>query len=160
MTDGVVAAPARPLLFTIGYQQAIQPTLIELLVKERVELLVDVRARAQSRKPGFSKSNLAASLSEAGIAYLHLRDLGTPPDGRAAARRGDSETLARIYAGQLELPQALAAMAQLRSEALNRRTCLLCYCRDADKCHRSLLVEAGLQDFQRVDLDPALAGIK
>ena len=144
-------------LFTIGYQQATQPGLIALLQAHAVQMLVDVRARAQSRKPGFSKSNLAASLAEFGIAYRHLRDLGTPPEGRAAARRGDKQTLARVYAGQLELPEAMVALAELREIALAQPTCLLCYCRDADKCHRHLLVEAAFGDFDVIDLEPALA---
>ncbi len=144
-------------LFTIGYQQATQLGLIALLQLHGVQMLVDVRARAQSRKPGFSKSNLAASLAEVGIAYCHLRDLGTPPEGRAAARRGDRVTLARVYAGQLELPEAMVALAELREIALARPTCLMCYCRDADKCHRHLLIEAGFGHFDVVDLKPVLA---
>lgn len=146
----------RPVLFTIGYQQATQPELISLLRKNGIELLADIRARAQSRKPGFSKSNLAASLAEEGITYRHFRTLGTPPEGRAAARAGDRETLRRGYAGQLELPEALAAMAELRSLAMEQPTCLLCYCRDAMKCHRHLLVEAIFEDFDVTDLVPGL----
>jgi len=143
-------------LFTIGYQLAAQADLIALLKDSGVTLLADVRARAQSRKPGFSKSNLAASLNEAGIAYRHLRNLGTPPEGRAAARRGDAETLREVYSGQLELPEAMAAMAELRELALAQTVCLLCYCRDADKCHRALLVEAVFADFEVIDLLPGL----
>ncbi len=142
--------------YTIGYQQAAQASLIALLQDRGIEVLADVRARAQSRKPGFSKSNFASSLEEVGIGYRHFRDLGTPPDGRAAARRGDTETLAKVYAGQLELPEALAAMAQLRALVEARRTCLLCYCRDADKCHRSLLADAALGGFERIDLTVSL----
>ena len=144
-------------LLTIGYQQAEQTSLIGLIKDNGVELLADVRARAQSRKAGFSKSNLASSLEEAGIAYRHFRDLGTPPDGRSAARKGDGEALRRIYSGQLELPEALASMAELRMLAAQKRTCLLCYCREAQKCHRHLLVEAVFGDFDVIDLVPVLA---
>lgn len=144
-------------LLTIGYQQAAQPDLIAMLRHNGVELLADVRARAQSRKPGFSKSNLASSLAEAGITYRHFRDLGTPPDGRAAARRGDGQALRQIYSGQLELPEALAAMAQLRALAEQQRTCLLCYCREASKCHRHLLVKAAFAEFEVRNLVPQLA---
>jgi uncharacterized protein (DUF488 family) len=90
------------------------------------------------------------------MAYRHLRDLGTPPEGRAAARRGDHAGLARSYAGQLELPQALKQMAQLRAMAEANRVCLLCYERNPAECHRSLLSEALLADFERVDLEPGL----
>ena len=137
-----------PTIFTIGYQQATQAAVLSALREAGVEVLADVRARPLSRQPGFSKTALKE--------YRHFRDVGTPPEGREAARRGDRERLRRVYAGQLELPEALAAMAELRALALEKRTCLLCYCREADKCHRSLLIQALLQDFEVVDLEPSL----
>lgn len=143
-------------IFTIGYQQAPQAAVIAALREARVEVLADIRARPLSRKPGFSKSALKSAVEDAGMEYRHFRDLGTPPEGREAARRGDRETFRRVYAGQLELPGALAAMAELRQLALDKRTCLLCYCRDAGKCHRSRLIAALLADFEEVDLEPAL----
>ena len=121
-----------------------------------VEVLADVRARPLSRKPGFAKTALAAAVEEVGIEYRHFRHVGTPPEGREAARKGDYATLRQVYAGQLELPEALAHMAELRELALEKRTCLLCYCREAHKCHRSLLIAALLEDFEVVDLQPAL----
>jgi hypothetical protein len=60
----------------------------------------------------------------------------------------------RVYAGQLELPEALAAMAELRLLAGEKRVALLCYEREASECHRSLLIEALLPDFAVVDLKP------
>jgi uncharacterized protein (DUF488 family) len=145
-----------PTLFTIGYQQATQAAVLSALREAGVEVLADVRARPLSRKPGFSKTALAAAVKEIGIEYRHFRHVGTPPEGREAARKGDYDTLARVYAGQLELPEALAHMAELRELAMNKRTCLLCYCREADKCHRSLLIAALLEDLEVVDLEPAL----
>ncbi len=144
-----------PTLFTIGYQQATQPAVLAALAAARVELLADVRARPLSRRPGFSKTALKAAVEEAGMEYRHFRHVGTPPEGREAARRGDYETLARVYAGQLELPEALADMAALRQLALARPTCLLCFCREAAHCHRSLLASELLADFTRTDLHPS-----
>ncbi|HEX7711058.1 MAG TPA: DUF488 domain-containing protein [Sphingomonadaceae bacterium] len=143
-------------IFTIGYEQATQAALIAALREAKVELLADIRYLPLSRRPGFSKNSLKAAVEEAGIAYRHFRDLGTPAEGRAAARRGDRAELARVYAGQLELPQALAAMAELRAIAQNKRVCLLCYERAAAECHRSLLFDALFADFARVDLEPDL----
>jgi uncharacterized protein (DUF488 family) len=141
-------------IFTIGYQQATQAAVLSALREAGVEVLADVRARPLSRKPGFSKTALAAAVEEIGIEYRHFRHVGTPPEGREAARKGDYATLRRVYAGQLELPEALAHMAELRELALEKPTCLLCYCREADKCHRSLLIEALLEDFEVIDLEP------
>ena len=145
-----------PTIFTIGYEQAAQAAVVSALREAGVEVLADVRYLPLSRRPGFSKNSLRAAVEEAGIEYRHLRDLGTPAEGRAAARRGDHATLSRVYAGQLELPEALKQMAELRALAEAKRVCLLCYERDASECHRSLLFDALLSDFERVDLEPVL----
>jgi uncharacterized protein (DUF488 family) len=143
-------------IFTIGYEQATQAAVVGALCEAGVEVLADIRYLPLSRRPGFSKSSLRAAVQDAGIEYLHLRDLGTPAEGRAAARRGDHAGLARVYSGQLELPEALKQMAELRALAETKRICLLCYERDAAVCHRSLLVDELFSDFERADLEPAL----
>jgi uncharacterized protein (DUF488 family) len=129
-------------IFTIGYEGVTQADLVAALKAAEVELLADVRAVPLSRRAGFSKNVLAAGLREAGIDYVGLKALGTPPEGREAARRHDHAGLARVYAGQLELPEALAQMAQLRALAAERPTALLCFERNPAACHRSLLVDA------------------
>ena len=141
-------------IFTIGYEQATQPSLVEALLDAKVDLLADIRYLPLSRRPGFSKSSLKAAVEEAGMAYRHFRHLGTPADGRAAARRGDHASLARIYSGQLELPEAMAQMGEVRSLAEHRRVALLCYERDAADCHRALLYDVLFPDFERTDLLP------
>jgi uncharacterized protein (DUF488 family) len=145
-----------PTILTIGYEQVTQTALVETLRDAGVKLLADIRYLPLSRRPGFSKSSLKAAVEEGGIAYRHFRHLGTPADGRAAARRGDHTELERIYAGQLELPEALAQMAELRALILEMPTCLLCYERRAAECHRSLLVAALPGDFDVVNLEPVL----
>ena len=74
-------------LATIGYEGASMESFLRALKEAKVELLVDIRAVASSRRPGFSKNALAANLAEAGIDYLQLRGLGTPSDGRTNRRR-------------------------------------------------------------------------
>jgi uncharacterized protein (DUF488 family) len=143
-------------IFTIGYEQATQAAVVSALRDAGVEVLADIRYLPLSRRPGFSKSSLRAAVEEAGIAYRHFKQLGTPSEGRTAARQGDHATMARVYAGQLELPEALAQMAELRDLAEARRVALLCYERNAAECHRALLFDALLSDFARVDLEPAL----
>ena len=118
-TKARAAAKAKPAfkpsdktrLFTIGYEKAKPNAVMAELKRAKVKLLVDTRAVAASRKPGFSKRQLAASLDEEGIAYLHLQKLGTPDEGRQAARSGDLDTLWRIYNKHLKTPEAIAAMA-------------------------------------------------
>lgn len=143
-----------PTIWTIGYEQTTMSAFLAALQGAGVELVADVRAIAASRRPGFSKTALAANLAEAGIGYRHFRALGTPPEGRAAARALDLATLKRVYAGQLELPEAIAAGAELADLAHERRVALLCYEREPECCHRTLLRKAVLPDYQAVDLYP------
>lgn len=145
-----------PTLFTIGYEQATQAAVVSALRDAGVEVLADIRYLPLSRRPGFSKSSLRAAVEEAGIEYRHFKQLGTPAEGRTAARQGDHATMSRVYAGQLELPEALAQMAELRDLAKDKRVALLCYERNAAECHRSLLFDALFADFARVDLEPVL----
>ena len=142
-------------IYTIGYEQATQAAVIDALKGAGVELLADIRYLPLSRRPGFSKSSLKAAAEEAGIAYRHFKQLGPPSDGRAAARRGDHAELARVYAGQLELPEAMAQMGELKAIAGEQRVALLCYEREAAECHRALLYDALFEGFDRVDLLPA-----
>src|SRR5208337_5428919 len=100
-------------LFTIGYEQTPAKAVLDELEHAGVRLLVDVRAVASSRRPGFSKNQLAAGLDERGIAYLHLRGLGTPKDGREAARGGEFKLLHKIYAAHLKTVQAKEQLDEL-----------------------------------------------
>jgi len=128
-------------LFTIGYEQAKPDAVLGELKRAKVDLLVDTRAVAASRRPGFSKRQLAASLDEAGIAYVHLQKLGTPADGRQAARAGDRDTLWRIYDKHIKKPEPQAELADLVGLIKSgKRVALLCYCRDPKACHRSRIV--------------------
>jgi uncharacterized protein (DUF488 family) len=139
-------------VFTIGYEQSTVPDVVAALTAAGVELVVDVRAVAASRRPGFSKTALAGALREAGIGYEHLRALGTPKEGRDAAKRGDQATLERVYAGQLELPEAQAAAAILLDRIDAQPTAILCYEREPADCHRTLLIAAVAGDAKVVDL--------
>ncbi|AJR24277.1 MULTISPECIES: DUF488 family protein [Sphingobium] len=141
-------------IFTIGYEGATQDEVIAALRAAGVTMLADVRAVPLSRRPGFSKNILAAGLREAGIDYVGLKALGTPAAGREAARKGQHQRLAEIYAGQLELPEAMVQAAQLVEMAEEQAVALLCFERDAAACHRSLLIDAVMPDAERVDLVP------
>ncbi|MEA3389071.1 DUF488 domain-containing protein [Sphingobium sp. CCH11-B1] len=141
-------------IFTIGYEGATQAALIDALREAGVRLLADVRAVPLSRRPGFSKNILAAGLREAGIAYVGLKALGTPAEGREAARKGHHARLAEIYARQLDLPEAIVQAEQLKDMAGETPTALLCFERDPSGCHRSLLLDAILPDAERIDLFP------
>jgi uncharacterized protein (DUF488 family) len=129
-------------LFTIGYEQTPSKAVLDELEHAGVKLLVDVRAATSSRRPGFSKNQLAAALDERGISYVHLKALGTPKEGRLAARSGNYNLLHRIYAVHLSTAQAREELDEL--SALVKKSgpvCLLCYERDHGHCHRQWIAE-------------------
>jgi uncharacterized protein (DUF488 family) len=140
-------------LLTIGYEKAKPGAVLGELKRAKAALLVDVRAVAASRRPGFSKRQLAAALDENGIAYLHLQKLGTPTAGRTAARAGDFKTLWRIYDRHIKTVGAQEALAELVALIKSgQRVALLCYERDPDECHRSRIV-ALLKKRMRVKVE-------
>jgi uncharacterized protein (DUF488 family) len=126
-------------LFTIGYEKATPDGLVAALRTAGVKTLIDVRAVPASRRPGFSKSKLAERLEGAGIAYVHLRDLGTPKAGRDAARAGQVEKMHGIFAEHMEKPEAQHALGQAIAIARESPSCLLCLERSHDDCHRGIL---------------------
>lgn len=132
-------------LATIGYEGKTMEEFLAELKAADVDLLIDIRAVAASRRPGFSKTALSGALNEAGIGYLHLRALGTPKAGRDAARKGRTAEMREIYAVQLETPEAELAFEQAHEAVNEHRAALLCYEKEAAGCHRSMLVERLLQ---------------
>ena len=128
-------------LATIGYETDTQNGLIRRLKAADVELVVDVRAVASSRKAGFSKTLLGNSLNAEGVDYLHLRALGTPKPGREAARAGRVDEMRRIFEAHLEEPEAQLALAQATDLAKQKRIALLCYEDDPNCCHRKIVAD-------------------
>lgn len=127
--------------FTAGYEGLEVAELLELLRSNGVQLLVDVRERALSRKHGFSKSALRAAVEAAGMSYVHLPALGTPKAMRERFRADrDYDLLFKRYAEYLKTQDAaLDELAVLMGE---RVCCLMCFERDVEQCHRSRLSEA------------------
>jgi len=142
-------------IFTIGYEGTTMAEFIATLKAAGVEQIIDVRAVPLSRRPGFSKNVLAASLKEAGISYVGLKALGTPKLGRDAAKKGDVAMLEAVYEGQLELPEAQMEAAKMRDLAAEKPSALLCFERDPSHCHRTLLLAAEGEGAEVVDLFPA-----
>jgi uncharacterized protein (DUF488 family) len=125
-------------LFTIGYEQAKPAAVLNEIEQAKIDILVDTRAIAASRRAGFSKRQLSASLIEAGVGYLHLQKLGTPAEGRQAARSGDLDTLWRVYDRHIKTADAQRELGELVSLVRSgKRVALLCYCRNPNACHRS-----------------------
>ena len=138
---------------TIGYEDTTVPRFLDTLREAGVELLVDVRAVAGSRRPGFAKTKLAANVGGIGIDYLHLRGLGTPADGRAAARAGRHDEMRAIFLDHLQTAESQAELHALADLVRGgKRVCLLCLEADPAHCHRSIVAEA-LGDLMPLQVD-------
>lgn len=139
-------------IYTIGYEAVTMAEFVAALQAAGVRRVIDVRALPLSRRPGFSKSSLAAELSTHAIEYVHLKALGTPKRGRDAAKKGDVATLRAVYDEQLELPEAQAQAAIMLGLAAEMPSALLCFEREPAHCHRTLLLEAVGQGAEVVEL--------
>ncbi len=131
-----------PVIFTIGYEGVSLPAVLRALQEASVDTLVDVRDFPGSRRPGFSKTPLSQALAEAGMAYWHLKALGTPKAGRTANKAGRMEEFRQIYAERLATDAAQAALDDLARRVATERCCLLCFEAQPDRCHRTQVLEA------------------
>ncbi len=130
------------VVWTIGYQGAAIDVFVGALRRAGIELVIDVREAPVSRRPGFAKRALAASLEDHGIAYRHLRALGTPKPGRDAARRGEMARFHQIFAAQMATPAARADLDLAIDLLAGQKGCLLCYEHDPADCHRTIVAQA------------------
>ncbi|MBN8608485.1 MAG: DUF488 domain-containing protein [Caulobacterales bacterium] len=128
-------------LWTIGYENVGVPDFVAALKAAKIKTLVDIREIANSRRAGFSKKALAASLDAAGITYVHLKPLGTPKAGREAARKGDTKTMRRVFEAKLVEPESQLALAETADFAKRGRTCIMCLEHDWRGCHRAIVAE-------------------
>ena len=135
-------------LFTIGYQQALPGDVIATLTAAGVKTLLDVRDRPISRRPGFSKRQLAAAIEEAGMRYVHLAALGTPPEGRLANRRREWERFWGIVQEKLARPEAELDLHRAAEIAEAAPSCLLCYEADWQVCHRRRIAEVLAERYE------------
>jgi uncharacterized protein (DUF488 family) len=128
-------------IFTIGYEKARLADFLATLATTGIKTLIDVRDRPISRRPGFSRRQLEAAIEEAGMRYLSLRALGTPPEGREAGRRREWDTFWHIVEARLAGPEAELALHEAGLLARQSASCLLCYEADWRVCHRSRVAE-------------------
>jgi uncharacterized protein (DUF488 family) len=128
-------------LYTIGYEKTLLKDVVSTLAAARVATLIDVRDRPISRRPGFSKRQLAAAIEDAGLRYVHLQALGTPPEGRLAGRRREWDRFWGIVEEKLARPEAELALQEAADIAEAAPSCLLCYEADWQICHRRRVAE-------------------
>jgi uncharacterized protein (DUF488 family) len=128
-------------LASIGYEKASFADFRRTLLEVGIAAVIDVRDLPQSRRAGFSKRQLQAGLEEAGLRYLHVKALGTPKEGRVAARQRRYDAFWEIVEAKLATEEAEAAFADIAALARATPSCLLCYEADHRQCHRRRVAE-------------------
>jgi uncharacterized protein (DUF488 family) len=131
-----------PTLFTIGYEGNTLDEFLARLLDNKVHTLVDVRANAFSRKPGFSKKALASALEDCAIDYIHLPELGVPSEKRkAVASAEDSQKLMQTYSEELRRnPEGLEKLISILKE--RERIAIMCFEANQCDCHRGMIAKA------------------
>jgi uncharacterized protein (DUF488 family) len=131
----------RDSLYTIGYQGAGLAAFIACLSAGGVRTLADIRYAPFSRRAAFRQGPLRASIEQAGIQYIHLRDLGNPPESRAAARAGDLARYGALFRAHLDTDAARTALRKVQSLLDTGPVCLMCLERLPQDCHRLMVAE-------------------
>lgn len=137
---------------SVGYEGRSLDDLVDLLRDHDVDVLVDVRQRAISRKPGFSRRALSDALINAGIEYVHEPDLGNPKDNREALRRGSGAARNRYL--RLLRDSAASTFEATVARAQTERVALLCFERQHEECHRSCITD------EAVSSDPGMSVLR
>ncbi len=127
-------------LFTVGYESMEIEKFVEKLLRNGVKALIDVREKPISRKRGFAKTALSGALESAGIKYIHIRELGSPGDARKGLHDNNNwveftEKYMQHLAGQRDI------LVELSTKIKKGLFCLMCFERDFNQCHRSLLAK-------------------
>ena len=129
-------------LYTVGYEGMEISKFIKKLKDWNIELLVDIREIALSRKNGFSKSLLKEELKKSGIRYRHLRSLGSPTALRHKLRKDwDYKTFFDEYRKHIKDQEIQDAVDELSAFAKFKKTVMLCYEKNHQTCHRSIIAE-------------------
>lgn len=129
------------MLNTIGYEGADLEDFVQTLILAEIDILIDIRDRAQSRRKGFSKTALSERLAKDGIEYVHHRALGDPKEGREAARAGNWSKFKKVFEAVLKTDAAQSAISTITNLSKSQNICLLCYERDEKTCHRKIVSE-------------------
>lgn len=136
---------------TIGHSTRSAQDFVDLLSRNGIDLLVDVRRYPGSRRhPHFNREALADTLAEAGIRYRHAPELGgrrparddAKGDVAASPNRGWRNDSFRAYADHMADPEWQAGLARLMEEAEAAAVAIMCAEAVPWRCHRQLISDA------------------
>lgn len=151
---GQVPQDNRNILFTIGYEGRSLEAFINILIKNNIRVLCDVRKNPISRKFGFSGKTLARVLEGTGIKYTHIAELGIDSAKRAGLNTADDYD--ELFAGYRDSMNDRAEYIEKVHGLFIEygRIALMCYEREPLMCHRNIIREemTGLYGMESVNL--------
>jgi uncharacterized protein (DUF488 family) len=138
--------------WTIGHSTRSLDEFLELLRENEIHAIADVRRFPASRRyPHFNEAALQAALSENGIEYLWLPQLGgrrkPAADSPNTAWRNEAF---RGYADYLSTDEFAQGLADLMTLAERRRTAIMCAEAVWWRCHRAIISDVLLSRGHRV----------
>jgi len=141
-----------PELRTVGHSTHALDAFLALLRGAGIEAIADVRRFPGSRRhPHFGAEPLAAALRDAGIAYVHVPELGGRRSGaRDSPNAGWQVAAFRAYADHLRTEEFAAGRARLAEMAVARCTAVMCAEAQPWRCHRRLIADVFAFDGWRV----------
>lgn len=129
-------------LFTIGYEGRSLDLYLNLLIKNNVNTLVDVRRNPLSRKYGFSKKTLSSTIEKLGMKYIHMPQLGISSDQRRELNvQSDYDRLFDSYEKN-ELSDNRSSLMKLFEVITDRkRVAITCFESHVCMCHRGRIAK-------------------
>jgi len=134
-------------IYTIGYEGKEIKDFIEILKKNNIEMLLDVRFSTESPyKPEFNKNILSRELEREKIKYIHNKDLGVPFEWQNPYKDGGIpfECFDKYYRWHTTKEVDFASVVD--NIKLSGKTALMCFEKYAIaqrdqiiNCHRSIL---------------------
>ena len=126
-----------PSIYTIGYEGIGIDEYLNKLIKNKLDVVVDVRKSPNSMKFDFNARALNNFLSKAGMEYIGIPDLGIPAEQRLTLdSMADYQALFEIYDREI-LP---GRMSQVRCIAeliaAGKKVALTCFEAKHTMCHR------------------------
>lgn len=132
------------IIWTVGHSTRSFEELVGVLRTYEIKALVDVRTVPRSRKnPQFNREELEVKLPEAGIDYVHAKELGgLRKELKDSINLGWQNESFRGFADYMQTDAFEQAVDWLIEQAEGKRTAIMCAEAVPWRCHRSLIADA------------------
>ena len=140
----IVSIPEKryaPGIFTIGYEGKDIDSFLNILIKNEIDVIVDVRKNPFSMKFNFTKNKLMNYLQKVDIQYIHIPELGIEGKLRdELSTMEDYQNLFKQYKATTlkERPDQVERIVKLGEK---HRASLMCFEGSKDYCHRGSIAE-------------------